>query len=71
MAYSEEYIRAFDGQIIGVIRTEANGDKTAFDFPGKRIVGYYKKRYNYTTNFFGVVVAKGDTVVNLIYENRQ
>lgn len=66
----EEKIRNFSGEIIGIVRTEANGDKVAIDFPSRLIVGKYKKQYDYTTDFYGVVVAKGDAVVSLIYQNK-
>ena len=29
------------------------------------------KKYDYTTDFYGKVVAKGNSVVNLIYEDRE
>lgn len=58
-------IRDFYGRIQGYIDTEPNGDKTVRDFYGK-IQGYYKKDRNVTTNFYGLVIAKGDTTSGLI-----
>lgn len=68
---TEEKIKNFEGVVIGIIKTEANGDKVAMAFPGRQVLGYYKKQYDHTTNFFGVVIAKGDTVVSLIYQNKK
>jgi len=66
----EEYIRDFKTRrIIGIIKTDTNGDKTAVDFDTRRILGFYRKNLDHTTNFYGVVLAKGDCVVSLIYEN--
>lgn len=69
---SESYIREFSGQIIGIIETdEKTGDLTARAWPSRQIVGFYRKKYDYTTDFYGKVVAKGNSVVNLIYEDRE
>lgn len=69
MAKKEEYIRDFYGRILGIIRTQDNGDKEAVSFPGLQILGFYKAQYNHTTDFYGRVVAQGDTVVSFIYNN--
>jgi hypothetical protein len=63
----EEYIREFGGAILGRIKTDDNGDKTAYDFYG-RILGYYKKKYDHTTDFYGRIIARGDAAVSLIYQ---
>ena len=69
---SENYIREFSGQIIGIIETdEKTGGLTARAWPSRQIVGFYRKKYDYTTDFYGKVVAKGNSVVNLIYEDRE
>lgn len=65
---TEEYIREFNGQILGIIRLEANGDKAAVDFPSRLVLGYYRAKYDYTTDFYGRIIARGDTVVSLIYQ---
>ena len=40
---NEEYIRDFNTrQIIGIIKTEANGDKAAIDFATRKILGFYR-----------------------------
>lgn len=66
----DEYIRAFDGHILGIITTESNGDQTAREFPSRRVLGYYRAKYDHTTDFFGKVIAKGNAVAGLIY-NKQ
>lgn len=64
----EEYIREFSGQILGFIENEDNGDRVAHDFPSRLILGYYRKQYDYTTDFYGHVLGKGDFVVSLIHQ---
>jgi hypothetical protein len=49
---------------------DKTGDKTASDFYG-RILGYYKKNLNSTVDFYGRTIARGDTVVGLIYDKEQ
>lgn len=66
----ENPIREFSGEIIGFIVNEDNGDQTALAYPSRQILGYYRKKYDYTTDFYGKVVARGNTVVSLIYEAR-
>lgn len=66
---NEEYIKDFNGVILGIIETCQNGDQIARLWTSRQIVGYYKKQYNYTTDFFGRVVAQGNAVVSLIYKN--
>lgn len=67
----EEYIREFSGVILGILKTEENGDQIAIDFPSRRILGYYRKKYDHTTDFYGRVIAKGNSVVSLIYKAKQ
>lgn len=68
---NREDIREFNGQFIGYIETFDNGDKAAYDFPSRRCVGFYRKAQDHTTDFYGVVVARGDAVVSLIYKNKR
>lgn len=68
---TEEKIREFSGQIIGIVEYHENGDKVARTFPSRKVVGKYDAKNDYTRDFYGVVVAKGDSVVNLIYKNRE
>lgn len=69
MANKEEYIKSFEGKFLGIIETCSNGDQIARMWDSRQIVGYYKKQYDHTTDFFGRVVAKGNAVVSLIYKN--
>ena len=64
----EEYIRHFNKVIIGIIQTDAEGNKTARLFSSRKIVGFYSPKDNRTRNFMLQIVSEGDTLVNLIYE---
>lgn len=71
MAYytKEEYIRDFQTRkIIGILRTLKNGDVEAREFNSRRILGYYRKGVNTTTDFYGHMIAKGNCVVGFIYD---
>lgn len=56
--------------IIGWIDTKPNGDKVAMDFH-HRILGYYEKSRNITTDFYHRIVARGDAAVGLIWSNNE
>ena len=61
-------IKDFYGRIIGYIETdERTGNKTGRDFYG-RILGYYDKRLNVTRDFYQRIVAQGDALSGLIWE---
>ncbi len=61
---ARELVRDFYGHIMGSL--EDQGDRIiARDFPG-RIVGYYYKSRDVTTDFYGRVVSNGDTTAALI-----
>ena len=67
---NEEYIRDYNTkQIIGIIRTENNGDQAAIDFATRKILGFYRASRDVTTDFIGRILTKGNTVVALIYKN--
>ena len=67
---NEEYIRDYNTkQILGIIRTENNGDQAAIDFATRKILGFYRASRDVTTDFIGRVLTKGNTVVALIYKN--
>lgn len=71
MAYyiKEEYIRDFQTlKIIGILRTLKNGDIEAREFNSRRILGYYRKGIDTTTDFYGHRIAKGNCVVGFIYD---
>jgi hypothetical protein len=66
---SEEFIRDFNSRfIIGILRTLENGDVEAREFCSRRILGYYRKALNATTDFYGRRLTTGNTVVGLIYD---
>ena len=46
--------------------TESNGDKKAMNFEGQ-ILAKYNKRMNYTTDFYGRILGKGDLTEAIIY----
>lgn len=64
---AKETIKDFSNIIIGYVDTDSKGNKTATDFYG-RIVGYYDKQANVTTDFYRIIRYRGDAVVSLIYE---
>ena len=68
MANSKEMIYDFYGKIIGSIVTQPNGDKIAYDFYGKNL-GRYSKQFNRTYDFYGRIVATGDTTSALVWAN--
>ena len=65
----ETYIKDFSGAILGIIETKDNGDQVARAFPGRQILGYYISSRDHTTDFYGRVIARGNSVTALIYEN--
>ena len=65
----EQTIRDFYGRILGFIETDDKGNKIARDFY-RRIVGRYDKTRDVTTDFYGRVLTKGDTVASLIYASK-
>lgn len=71
MAYytKEEYIRDFQTRkIIGILRTLKNGDIEAREFNSRRVLGYYRKHTDTTTDFYGHMIAKGNCAVGFIYD---
>lgn len=67
----EEYIRDFNTRkVLGIIRTDSNGDQVAIDFDTRKILGYYRAKYNHTTDFYGRVIAKGNCVSSFIYNKK-
>lgn len=55
----KETIRDFSGKIIGFIETDSRGNKTVRDFY-MRVLGYYDKSQDVTTDFYRRVIARGD-----------
>ena len=62
-------IKDFGGKPIGYIVQESNGDQKATDFFGKPL-GFYRAKADQTTDFFGVVIARGNILSSLIYDNQ-
>ena len=62
---AKEYIRSFSGKVLGYIETFPNGDKAAYDFYGRKL-GSYRKATNTTHDFYGRVLARGDSLNSLI-----
>ena len=67
MRKKEEYIRNFNGKIIGIVETWENGDQCVREFNSRKILGFYRAKYNHTTNFLGKVLSLGNSVVSLLY----
>lgn len=61
-----EYIKNFTGKILGKVVTEPNGNKKAMNFEGQ-ILAKYNKKMNYTTDFYGKILGKGDLTEAIIY----
>lgn len=59
-----EYIRAFDGRILGRVETDAVGNKITRDFHGK-ILNRYDSKLNVTRDFHGHIIARGDVSSSL------
>lgn len=55
----KQTIRDFSGKIIGFIETDSRGNKTVRDFY-MRVLGYYDKSLDVTTDFYHRVIARGD-----------
>jgi hypothetical protein len=69
MARQEEYIRDFQSRkIIGILRTLKNGDIEAREFDSRRILGFYRKNLDMTTDFYGKMITKGNCVAAFIYD---
>ena len=64
----ETTIKDFYGRVIGYIREEGNGNKTAFDFT-RRLLGRFDKSTNMTKDFAGRVIARGDVTQALVYNS--
>ena len=64
-----ESIKSASGLIIGYLDTESNGDVVAKDSYG-RIVGYYRKNNNTTTDSTGRILYYGNCAVALVVNAR-
>lgn len=61
----KEPIQDYTRRTLGYIETKPNGDKVATDFAG-RVLGYYKKAQNATTDYCGRILYYGDMLASLI-----
>ena len=67
IAISKEPIKEFGGKIIGWIETDKDGNQQVRDFYGK-ILGKYDKSLNVTSDFYGRILTRGNTVAGLVYK---
>ena len=51
---------------ISIITYQDNGDIMVQDWSSRRIVGYYRKNRDVTTDFYGRIIARGNAVGMLI-----
>ena len=66
-----EYIKDFSQKILGILETDTNGNQNVRNFPGRQILGYYKKDMDITTDFYGRIISRGNTVISLIYKDKK
>lgn len=64
---NKEPIKNFFGQTIGYVETDNNGNQILRDFYNK-ILGYYYKDRNVTTDFYKRIIAKGNALTSLLAE---
>ena len=63
-----DYIRAWDGRVIGSYDTDTSGRITLRDFNG-RILGKFDPKENLTRDFSGKVVGTGNILAMLLSNN--
>ena len=61
-----ETIKDFAGRYIAILTYEDNGDIKVQDWQSRMILGYYRKKYDHTTDFYGRILYKGNAVGMLI-----
>ena len=62
---NSQTLKDWRGKIIGYIETLPNGDKILRDFY-RRIKGKYHKKSDYTADFYGRRIGKGDLLLTLL-----
>ena len=67
---ADEYIKDFNGVIIGIVETKDNGDQLVREFATRRILGYYIKEKDHTTDFMGRILTRGNTVISLLFNKK-
>ena len=65
----KEEIKDRNFRLLGYIETKPNGDRVATNVYGK-ILGYYRKGRNTTTDFVGNIIAIGDVCSYLVFNER-
>lgn len=61
-------MRTREGQILGWLETEPNGDVKATDYWGT-ILGWYRKQQDYTCDYWGTIVMRGNAAISLVINN--
>ena len=64
--YDEQIIRDFYGRPIGIVWNYDNGDIAVLGWPDRVIKGYYRKKTDTPTDFYGRPLSRGNTVLTLI-----
>ena len=57
-----EYVKDFCGRILLVYEHASNGDITVKEYPSFKVLGYYKKSMNATTDYTGRVLYYGNAI---------
>ena len=61
-----EYVKNYAGQILAIYEIADNGDIAVRDFSSRFILGYYRAARNVTTDFYGLVLYRGNMVGMLV-----
>ncbi len=60
-----EFIKDWQGKVLGTVETASNGDKKLKDFYG-RVLGTYERNRDVTKDFYGHIVGHGDILLTLL-----
>lgn len=63
---SKEFIKDFYGRVMGTVETQGT-KQVVKDFYGK-LVATYDSKDNFTRDFYGRVISKGNTAVGMLYK---
>lgn len=66
-----EYVRDPYNRLIGMVEYWDNGDWMIKEFPSQKILGFYRKSIDMTTDFYGRWLSKGNTAMSLLYTQNQ
>lgn len=66
MNHDEQIVRDFYSRPIGIIWTYDNGDIAVLSWPAGLVQGYYRKSRDVTTDFYGKIISRGNTVMMLL-----